>query len=130
LQARAIRSPELSLQIDESADVGLAPLLLFVRYCFKEIAQEEFVFSLPLSERCARQMNDCFTAEDISGVHRVAMCTDGAAGPTGHKKGKGSQAEAQQIDLHVNFIRCIILGDALASRDCKPKLSSVLQVAM
>jgi hypothetical protein len=51
LQASVKRSPEPALQIDESADVvGLAPLLLFVRCCFEEIAQEEFMFCLPLSE--------------------------------------------------------------------------------
>jgi hypothetical protein len=55
------------------------------------------MFCLPLSEWCARRMNGCFTAEDISWGHRVAMCTDGVAAPTGHRK--GSQPEAQQLIL-------------------------------
>jgi hypothetical protein len=63
-------SPKFALQFDESTDVaGLAQLL--VRYCFKENIQEEFMFCLPLSERCAgndvfKAVNKYFTAEDIS----------------------------------------------------------------
>jgi hypothetical protein len=63
-------SPKFALQIDESTDVaGLAQLL--VRHCFKENIQEEFMFCLPLSERCTgsdifKAVKDYFTAEDIS----------------------------------------------------------------
>jgi hypothetical protein len=64
-------SPKSALQIDESTDVaGLAQLLVFVRYCFEENIQEEFMFCLPPSERCTgsdifKAVNDCFTAEDM-----------------------------------------------------------------
>jgi hypothetical protein len=105
-------SPKSDLQIDESTDVaGLAQLLVFVRYCFEENIQEEFMFCLPLSERCTRSdifkvVNDRFTAEDISRANCVGICTDGAEALTGHKK--GFQAEVQQIGPHVNFIHRII----------------------
>jgi hypothetical protein len=127
-------SPKFALQIDESTDVaGLAQLLVFVRYCFEENIQEEFIFCLPLSERCTgsginKAVNDHFTAEDISWVNCVGICTDEAVALTGHKK--GFQAEAQQIGPHVNFIHCIIHREALASRDLEPKLHSVLQEAV
>jgi hypothetical protein len=79
-------------QIDESADVaGLAQLLLFVRHCFEENIREEFMFCLPLSERCTgndifKAVNDYYTAKDISWANCVGICTDGTAALTGHKK--------------------------------------------
>jgi hypothetical protein len=73
-------------------------------------------------------VNDHFTAEDISWVNCVGMCTDGAGTLTGHKK--CFQAEVQQIGAHVNFIHCIIHREALASRDLEPKLYSLLQEAV
>jgi hypothetical protein len=124
-------SPKFALQIDESTDAaGLDQLLVFVRYCFEENIQEEFMFCLPLSERCIgsdilKAVNDCFTAQDISWANCVGICTDGAVALTGHKK--GFQAEVQQTGTHVNFIHCIIHREALASRDLEPKLHSVLQ---
>jgi hypothetical protein len=57
-------SPKSALQIDESTDVaGLVQLLVFVRYCFEENIQEEFVFCLRLSDRCtvAVAVNDHWT---------------------------------------------------------------------
>jgi hypothetical protein len=116
-------SPKFALQIDESTDVaGLAQPLVFVRYCFEENTQEEFMFCLPFSERCTgsdifKAVNDYFTAEDIFWVNCFDICTDGAA-------------EVQQIDPHVNFIHCIIHREALASRDLEPKLHSLLQKAV
>jgi hypothetical protein len=110
--------PKFALQIDESTGVSeLAQLLVFIRYCFGENIQEEFLICLPLSERCTgsdifEAVNDCFTAEDISFTNRVGICTDGAEALTGHKK--GFQAEVQQIGPHVNFIHCIIHTEALA----------------
>jgi hypothetical protein len=127
-------SPKFALHIDESTDVAeLAQLLVFVRYCFEENIQEEFMFCLPLSERCTgsdifKAVNDHFTAEDISWANYVDICTDGAAALTGHKK--GFQSEVQQIGLHVNFIHCIMHRKALASRELEPKLHSVLQEAV
>jgi hypothetical protein len=103
-------SPKCALQIDESTDVaGLAQLLVFVRYCFEKNTQEEFMFCLPLSERCTgsdifKAENDYFTAEDIFWAKCVGICTDKAAALTGHKK--GFQAEVQKIGLHVNFLYC------------------------
>jgi hypothetical protein len=85
-------SPKFTPQIDESTDVaGLAQLLVFVRYSFEEIIQEEFMFCLPLLERCTgsdifKAVNGYFTAEDISWTNYVRICTDGAAALTGHKK--------------------------------------------
>jgi hypothetical protein len=127
-------SPKSALQIDESSDVaGLAQLLVFVRYWFEENIQEEFMFCLPLSERCARTdifkaVNDHFTAEDISWENCVGICTDETAALTGHKK--GFQAEVQQIGPHVNFIHRIIHREATASRDLGLKLHSGLQEAV
>jgi hypothetical protein len=72
-------SPKFAFQIDESTDVaGLAQLLIFVRYCFEENIQEEFMFCLLLSETCTRSgvfkaVNDYFTAEDISWANCVGM---------------------------------------------------------
>jgi hypothetical protein len=44
-------SPKSALQINEVTDLaGLAQLLKFVRYCFKENNQEEFTFCLPLAD--------------------------------------------------------------------------------
>jgi hypothetical protein len=86
-------SPIFALQIYESTDVaGLAQLLELVRYCFEEHIQKEFMFCLPLSERCTgsgifKAVNDCFTAEDVSWANWVCTCTDGVAALTGHKKG-------------------------------------------
>jgi hypothetical protein len=94
-------SPEFAPQIDESTDVaGFAQLLVFVRYCFEENIQEEFVFCLPLLERFAvsdilKAVNDYFTAEDISWANCVGICTDEAAALTGHKR--VFQTEVQQI---------------------------------
>jgi Tfp pilus assembly protein PilO len=65
-------SPKFALQIDESTDVaGLAQLLVFVGYFFEDNIQEEFMFCLPLSERCtgsdmSKAVNDYLRAEDIS----------------------------------------------------------------
>jgi hypothetical protein len=116
-------SPKSALQIDESTDVaGLAQLCVFVRYCFKENIQEEFMFCLPLSESTGsdifKAVNDYFTAEDISWANCVGICTDGAAALTGHEK--CFQAEVQQIGPHVNF------REALASHDLELKLHSLL----
>jgi hypothetical protein len=124
-------SPKYALQIDESTDVaGLSQLLVFVRYCFEENIQEEFMFCLLLSERYTgsnifKAVNDYFTAEDISWANCVGICTDRAAALTGHKK--GFHAEVQQIGPHVNFMHCIIHREALTSHDLEPKLHSVLQ---
>jgi hypothetical protein len=126
-------SPKFSLQINESTGIaGLAQLLVFVRYCFEENVQEEFMFCLLLSERCTgsdifRAVNDYFTA-DISWANCVSIFTDGAAALTGHKK--DFQAEVQLIGPHVNFIHCIIHREALESCDLEPKLHSVLQEAV
>jgi hypothetical protein len=123
-------SPKFALQTDESTDVaGLAQLLVFVRYCFDENIQEEFMFCLPLSDRCAgsdifKAVNDYFTAEDISWANCVGIFTDGAAALTEHKK--GFQVEVQKIGPHVNFIHCIIHREALTSHNLEPKLHSVL----
>jgi hypothetical protein len=73
---------------------------LYFSDSFEENIQEEFMFCLPLSERCTgsdifNAVNDHFTAEDISWANCVGICTDGAAALTGHKK--GFQAEVQQI---------------------------------
>jgi hypothetical protein len=101
-------SPEPALQIDDTTDVaGLAQLLVFVRYCFEENIQEDFMFCLPLSEKCTgsdifKAVNDCFAAEDISWANCVGICTDGAAALTGHRK--SFQAEVQQIGPHMNFL--------------------------
>jgi hypothetical protein len=101
-------SPKCALQIDELTDVaGLAQLLVFVRYCFQENTQEEFMFCLPLSEIYTgsdifKTVNDYFTAEDISWANCIGICTDGAVALTGHKR--GFQTEVQQIGLHVNFL--------------------------
>jgi hypothetical protein len=70
-----------TLQTDESTHVGSAQLLVFVRYCLEENVQEEFMFCLPLSERCTgsdlfKAVNDCFTAEDISWANCVGNCSD------------------------------------------------------
>jgi hypothetical protein len=129
LLARIKCSPKFAFQMDESTDVGLAQLLVFVRFCIERNIQELFMFCLPFSERCTgsdifKAMNDYFTAEDISWANCVGTCTD----QTGLKK--GFQAEVQQIGPHVNFIQCIIHRQALASRDLEPKLHSVLQEAM
>jgi hypothetical protein len=62
------RSPKSALQIYESTDVaGLAQLLVLVRHCFEQNIQEDFMFCLPLSERCTesdifKAVNDHFTA--------------------------------------------------------------------
>jgi hypothetical protein len=46
-------SPKSALQIDKSTDVaGSAKLHVFFRSSFEENIQEEFMFWLPLSERC------------------------------------------------------------------------------
>jgi hypothetical protein len=125
-------SPKFALQVDKSTDVaGLAQLLVFVRYCFEENIQEEFIFHLPLPERCTgsdiiKAVNDYFTAEDISRANCNGICTDGAAALTGHKK--GFQAEVQQVGPHMNFTHCIIHREALASCDLEPKVHSVLPV--
>jgi hypothetical protein len=116
LQTRIECSPKFALHIEESTDVILAQLLVFVTYSFEENIQEEFMFCLPLSERCTgsdifKVVNDYFTAEDISWANCVGICTDGAAALTGYKK--GFQTEVQQIGSHVNFIHCIIHRDAL-----------------
>jgi hypothetical protein len=114
-------SQKFVLQVDKSTDVaGLAQLLVFVRYCFQENIQEEFMFYLPFSERCTgsdifKAMNDYFTAEDISWANCVGICTDGVTALTEHKK--GFPAKVQQIGPHVNFIHCIIHREALASSD-------------
>jgi hypothetical protein len=131
LLTRIKYSPKFALQIDESTDVaGLAQLLAFVRYCFEENIQEEFMSCLPLSERCTgnginKAVNDYFTAEDISWANCVGICTDGAAALIGHKK--GFQADVRRIGPHVNFIHCIIHRQALVSRDLESKLHSVLK---
>jgi tetrahydromethanopterin S-methyltransferase subunit F len=107
LLTRIKRSPKFAVKIDESTGVaGLVQLLVFFRYCFEEKIQEEFMFCLPLSERCTgsdifKAVND-FTAEDISWGNCIDICTDGAEALTRHKK--GFQAEVQQIGPHVNFI--------------------------
>jgi hypothetical protein len=127
-------NPKSALQFDESTDLaGLAQLLVFVRYSFKENFQEEFKFCLPLSGRCTgsdifKAVNDNFTAEDISWVNCISICTDGAAALTGHKK--GFQAEVKQTGPHLNFIHFIIHRGTLASHNLEPKLHSVLQEAV
>jgi hypothetical protein len=94
--------------------------------CYSLGAAEYFAPALTGSD-ILKAVNDYFTAEDISWANCGGICSDGAAALTGHKK--GFQTEVQQIRPHVNFIRCIIHREALASRDLEHKLKSVLQEA-
>jgi hypothetical protein len=92
LQTRIKCSPKFAFQVDNSTDVaGLAVLLLFVRHCFEEIAQEQFMFYPLLSETCTtsdifKAVNDCFKMEDVSRRNCIGICTDTAAALTRHKK--------------------------------------------
>jgi hypothetical protein len=53
LQTRIASSPESAFKIGEPTNVaGLASLHVFVRCCFEESIQEDFVFCLSFSERC------------------------------------------------------------------------------
>jgi hypothetical protein len=69
LQTRLKCSPKFVLQIDDSTHVvGLAQLLQFVRHCFEEYIQLDFIFCLLLSEGFTgsdlfKAMNDYFSEE-------------------------------------------------------------------
>jgi hypothetical protein len=92
LQTKIKQSPKFAFQVDNSTDVtGLAVLLLFVRYCFEELAQEEFMFCSLFSETCTtndvfKAVSDCFKMEDVSWRNCVGICTDTAAAVTRHEK--------------------------------------------
>jgi hypothetical protein len=71
MQTRIKCNPKFAFQVNNSTDVaGLAVLLLFVIYCFKEILQEAFMLCPLLSETCMsdilKAVSDCFKMEDVS----------------------------------------------------------------
>jgi hypothetical protein len=117
---------KFTLQTGESTDVaGLTQLLVFVRYCFKQNIQEDFMFCLTLSERCKgsgifKAVNDYFTAEVVSLATCFGICADGAAALIGCKK--GFHAQVQQIGLHMNFVHCVIRRQTSALCDLEPKI--------
>jgi hypothetical protein len=63
-----------------------------VRYCFENRVLEDLLFCQTLEERTTGEdifvkLNYFFTANELSWNNCVGVCTDGAAGKKGKKKG-------------------------------------------
>jgi hypothetical protein len=77
------------LQLDESTDVlGLAVLLLFVRYLFQNIVEEDLLLCkylqcCPTGERTFNIINSYMVENEINWEKCVDMCTDGSRAMTG-----------------------------------------------
>ncbi|XP_063754782.1 zinc finger BED domain-containing protein 5-like, partial [Eleginops maclovinus] len=116
-----VKNSRFSLQLDESTDltnVGLAHLMVFIRYSHDGKLHEDMLCCSPMEGRCTGlDWDKC-----------ISICTDGAGAMMG--KHKGLKAKVLSVAPHVKFTHCIIHREALASKTLEPELNNVLQTAI
>jgi len=128
------KSPEISIQCDESTDVSACShLLVFVRYVKENAIQEDFLFSHEMETTCKGEdifnaVNDFFTLHDIPWQKVVGVCTDGAPAMIGCKSGFVKSVKDKNPDIEV--IHCIIHREALASKTLPPDLNSCMKLVI
>jgi len=119
-----------TIQLDETTDiVGLAILLVIVRYIHETTAQEDMLIckSLPTkttAEEIFNLIDSYFKKQDISWDLYHQVCTDGAKAMLGELN--GVVARMKQNNPHMRSIHCCLHRQALAVKKMPEELKDVL----
>ena len=125
-----LQCTKFAIQLDESTDIaGESQLLAYVRYCWQNVVQEEFLFckSLPgraTADEIFRVVNEFFITFGLQWMNCIGVCTDGAATMTGRKSGLVTRIK--QVSPEIVQTHCMIHREALASKNLNETLGSVL----
>uniref|UniRef100_A0A674KES1 BED-type domain-containing protein n=1 Tax=Terrapene triunguis TaxID=2587831 RepID=A0A674KES1_9SAUR len=125
---------EYSLQLDESTDVsGLAVLLVFVRYRFNNIIEEDLLLCESLQsnttgEEILNCINNFIRKHEISWGKCIDVCTDGARAMIG--KMKGAVTRILSVAPESTKSHCVLHRQALAVKKIPASLKIVLDEAV
>lgn len=131
---KRIKFNYFAIQLDESTDVAnAAVLLVYVRYIFTNIVQEDVLFAKPLKtyttgEAIFDMINGYFEKNEINWSYCVSVCTDGAKSMTG--KFSGFVARVKKINEKIEWTHCCIHRQALACKRIPAELSTTLSDAV
>ncbi|XP_067121126.1 zinc finger BED domain-containing protein 5-like [Centruroides vittatus] len=131
---KRIKLNYFAIQLDESTDVtNAAVLLVYVRYLFTNIVQEDVLFAKPLKtyttgEAIFDMINGYFEKNGISWSYCVGVCTDGAKSMTG--KFSGFVARVKKINEKIQWTHCCIHRQALVCKRIPAELSTTLSDAV
>ncbi|XP_035232558.1 zinc finger BED domain-containing protein 5-like [Stegodyphus dumicola] len=131
---KRIKLNYFAIQLDESTDVtNAAVLLVYVRYLFTNIVQEDVIFANPLKtyttgEAIFDMINGYFEKNGISWSYCVGVCTDGAKSMTGKFSGFG--AWVKKINEKIQWTHCCINRQALVCKRIPAELSTTLSDAV
>ncbi|XP_067126358.1 zinc finger BED domain-containing protein 5-like [Centruroides vittatus] len=131
---KRIKLNYFAIQLDESTDVtNAAVLLVYVRYLFTNIVQEDVLFAKPLKtyttgEAIFDMINGYFEKNGISWSYCVGVCTDGAKSMTG--KFSGFVARVKEINEKIQWTPCCIHRQALVCKRIPAQLSTTLSNAV
>ncbi|XP_025194221.1 zinc finger BED domain-containing protein 5-like [Melanaphis sacchari] len=119
------------MELDESTDIfNFSPLLVYVRYIYKEEILEDFLCCQSLNGRTTGNdifmlFNTFFENNKISWSMCKAICTDGVEALTGSKK--DFRVKVNKISPNILFTHCMIHREALAAKKHEPFINEVLQ---
>ncbi|XP_065408084.1 zinc finger BED domain-containing protein 5-like [Chrysemys picta bellii] len=125
---------EYSLQLDESAVVsGLTVLLVFVRYRFKNIIEEDLLLCESLQSNTTGEaifncINNFIRKHEISWGKCIDICTDSARAMIG--KMKGAVTRIISVAPESTKSHCVLHRQALAVKKIPPYLKIVLDEAV
>ncbi|XP_035225125.1 zinc finger BED domain-containing protein 5-like [Stegodyphus dumicola] len=131
---KRIKLNYFAIQLDESTDVtNAAVLLVYIRYLFTNIVQEDVLFAKPLKtyttgEAIFDMINGYFEKNGISWSYCVGVCTDGAKSMTG--KFSGFVAQVKKINEKIQWTHCCIHRQALVCKRIPAELSTTLSDAV
>uniref|UniRef100_A0A8C3HM34 Zinc finger BED domain-containing protein 5 n=1 Tax=Chrysemys picta bellii TaxID=8478 RepID=A0A8C3HM34_CHRPI len=121
-----------SLQLDESTDVsGLAVLLIFVRYKFNNIIEEDLLLCESLQNTTTGEeifINNFITKHEISWGKCIDVCADGARAMIG--KMKGAVTRIISVAPESTKSHCALHRPALAVKKIPVYLKIVLDEAV
>lgn len=130
LVTRVRQSQFISLQLDESTDIGNeANLLCYVRYIYAGEVHDDFLFcrSMPTNttgEAIFDSVNDFIVQNNLDWTRCVGICTDGATAMTGRQRGLVARVRA--VAPLAKATHCCIHREQLAVKKMPPCLKTVL----
>lgn len=131
---RIKNSRYFAIQLDETTDVAdLANLLVYVRYEYDGVAQEDFMFcksleTITTAEHIFQLLNAFIQEHGLDWKRCVGVCTDGARAMTG--RNSGVAARIREVAPEMRWTHCSIHREALAVKRMPDDLKSVLDCAV
>nr|XP_034838509.1 zinc finger BED domain-containing protein 5-like [Maniola hyperantus] len=131
---RLKESNAFAMQLDESTDVaGLAILLVFVRYPYRESIEEDLFLCAPLEanttgEEIFKVIDEYMKKNKIDWNKCIDVCSDGAAAMIG--KVKGTVSRIKTVAQNCTSSHCILHRHALAVKRVPSDLKQVLDQAV